>query len=74
MTTATDSGALAFAAFRRALVQSFGSGSPVRDEGYRQALSATVFRLDRYGIEETFAHYSARDLANMALVAASFPT
>ena len=69
MTTATDSGALALAAFRRALVQSFGSGSPVRDEGYRQALSATVFRLDRYGIEETFAHYSARDLANMALVA-----
>lgn len=69
MTTAIESGPAAYAAFRRALVDSFGSGSPVRDEGYLQALSATVFRLDRYGIEETFAHYAARDIANMALVA-----
>ena len=68
MTTATDPATAAFAAFRRKLVESFGTGSPVRDEGYLQALSATVFRLDRYGIEETCAHYSARDLANMSLV------
>lgn len=58
----------AMAGLRRAMASGFSCGNPVRDEAYRLALSAAVWRLVRFGVEDGVASYSARDLANFSLI------
>lgn len=69
MTVASRDPAEAVAALREALRGPLSSGNPVRNEGYWQAISADVLRLAQFGVEDTFAQYSARDLASSCIVA-----
>lgn len=64
----------AMAGLRQALKERFTCGNTIRDEAYRQALSATVWRLVHFGIETGLASYSARDLCNFSLVAEGYIT
>ncbi len=61
--------AAALGQMRVELYARFSSGNVVRDECYRLALSAAVWRLVHFGAEGAFTFYTARDLANFTLVA-----
>ena len=59
----------AMAGLRRIMAAQFSCGNPVRDEAYRLALSAAIWRLIHFGVEDGFANYRAQDLANFTLIA-----
>jgi hypothetical protein len=69
MTTA-DAGTLARTALRTWLQRGPGMGHPVRTECWLTGLSAATHRLLKFGVEDGFRHYGARELAHFQLMVA----
>lgn len=62
-----------FLKLREWIHENCGTGCPVRDESYRNAIGAAVHRILKFGWEPTVNLWSARDCLNAALIAGGEP-